>query len=234
MRSPAVPSREDVDQSLDRRHSGVRRRSAAPLRAALAQRGACRQLRAAAAAQRIDANTLRGHLAQDWPFHRDEERQRGRLAARPAHHADGAIQPTPSHGGRTHEGTAWLVAPTVASPSHAPARGGRSSGSESKRYARESPPRERLVAFSRIPSARARRASSRARAYGTCRLPHRNAASTHRRILAQRRGARRIGASSLSIDSASTFLQSMQPHPAVRHCTATCSTVAGGLNALCR
>ena len=44
----------------------------------------------------------------------------------------------------------------------------------------------------------------------------------------------RIGTSSLSIDSASTFLQSMQPHPAVLHCTATCSTVAGGLNALCR
>ena len=77
MQSPAVVLREEGGQSLDRLHSGVRRRSAASLRAALAQRGARRELRTAAPAQRVDANALRRHLTENRTLHRYEEWQRG-------------------------------------------------------------------------------------------------------------------------------------------------------------
>ena len=43
----------------------------------------------------------------------------------------------------------------------------------------------------------------------------------------------RTGASATSMLSASTFLQSMQPQPALRQLTATNSTVAGGEKYLC-
>jgi hypothetical protein len=79
MQAPAILRRENVDQALDVGHSGVGRRSAPPSCAALAQRGARRELRTAASAQRVDTHSLRCHLAQDRPLHRDEERQ----------HADG-------------------------------------------------------------------------------------------------------------------------------------------------
>ena len=58
-----------------------------------------------------------------------------------------------------------------------------------------------------------------------------SASSTSCGSCASSAARRRIGTSSCSIDSASTFLQSMQPQPAVLHCVATCSTVLGGLNA---
>ena len=96
MESPTVPRRDEVDQSLERTHSGIRRGSASSLRAAVAQRGARGELRTAAAAERIDAHALRRHLAEDRPRHRHEEgkrhrRRRGRRATEVA-----------PHGPRTH------------------------------------------------------------------------------------------------------------------------------------
>jgi hypothetical protein len=77
VQSPAVVRREEVDQPLECRHSGVRRRSAASLRATLTQRGARRELRTTASAQRVDANALRRHLAKNGTLHRHEKWQRG-------------------------------------------------------------------------------------------------------------------------------------------------------------
>jgi hypothetical protein len=76
MHPPAVLRREEADQALEQRHSGVWSGAAAPsLCAALAERRASGELRTAPAAQRVHPDALRRHFAQDRPLHRDEERQ---------------------------------------------------------------------------------------------------------------------------------------------------------------
>jgi hypothetical protein len=76
VQSPAILRREEIDQALEQRHSGVGRRAAASaLRAALAERRARGELRTAPAAQRVHPDALRSHLTQNRPLHRDEERQ---------------------------------------------------------------------------------------------------------------------------------------------------------------
>ena len=89
VQSPAVSRREELDQLLERRHLGVRGGPAASPRAALAQRGAGGELRAAASTERVHTHPVRGHLAQDRSLHRDEKGKRsgptrGRCAAEAA------------------------------------------------------------------------------------------------------------------------------------------------------
>src|SRR5436190_4448706 len=170
MQPPAVSRREDLDQPFDRRHSGVRCRPAEPLRAALSQRGTRRELRAAAPAQRVDANALGGHFAQDRPFHRYEERQRGnrRPDRRTAETAPSS--PRPHTADELTKGLHGSIAPTIASALDAPAvrlallRALRARDMRTNARARE-------VSLSRIPSVLAPHASSRARGCGICPLP---------------------------------------------------------------
>jgi hypothetical protein len=98
------------------RRSGVRRRPAAPLCAALAQRGARGELGAAASAERVHANALRRHLAQDRPLHRDEERQGGDLRRNGCTAEAAPPSPRPHSADQLTKGLHGSLAPTGASP----------------------------------------------------------------------------------------------------------------------
>jgi hypothetical protein len=206
------------------------------LRAFLAQRRARVEPRTAAAAQTVHSDTMRRHVAMNRrrvarAHEIDEHRRDNRLrctAIRLPGFDTREKTPNELTRRKRHGKPGTSRAPSRSPPQRAAAKPAARATVQNARLM----PNSRRAYDSDQKPIRSRTTSIVSRARRRHRsAPAANASSTDLGLAASSAARRRIGTSSASIDSASTFLQSIHPQPAVRHCTATCSTVPGGLNA---